>query len=109
MSLDLATFLLHAAPAEKTTIQVQTARGPQALDALLIAQTPRQKLFITLEATRRYLTHTILNDASDDIELDFLQDYEEVEELMEDAGLYGHHDGELGILYHNLLFLLMNR
>ncbi len=30
------------------------------------------------------------------------------EALLEDAGLYGAYDEELGIVYHNLLFLLMN-
>ncbi|MBC6989450.1 hypothetical protein [Hymenobacter sp. BT491] len=110
MSLDSSTFLLHTPEGEKTTIQTQTATGSiQQHDALLIAQTPGQKLFVTLEAKRRYVTLTYLSNASDDVELDFVQDYEEVEDLMEDAGLYGRHDGELGVLYHNLLFLLMNR
>ncbi|AII53220.1 hypothetical protein [Hymenobacter sp. APR13] len=44
----------------------------------------------------------------DEPEIEFLTDYEEVEALLEDAGLDGMHDGEQGILYHNLLFLLMN-
>ena len=43
-----------------------------------------------------------------DVEIDFLQDYEAVEALLEDAGLDGIYDGDQGILYHNLLFLLMN-
>ncbi|QDA61479.1 hypothetical protein [Hymenobacter jejuensis] len=109
MSLDSSTFFLHTPDAEKTTIETQTASGSvQQHDALLIAQTPRQKLFVTLDTKRRYVTLTYVDDSSDDIELDFVQDYEEVEDLLEDAGLYGRHDGELGVLYHNLLFLLMN-
>jgi|GEM_PF-2756782 len=109
MSLDSATYLLHTDAAHKTIIQTQTADGLQEHDALLIAQTYRQKLFVTLEAQRRYVMFTWPEDASGEMELDFVQDYEEVEEVMEDAGLYGSHDGEVGILYHNLLFLLMNR
>jgi hypothetical protein len=78
--------------------------------ALLIAQTQWQKLFITLEKPRRYLTHTVPPDSDDEdeVEIDFVQDYVEVEALLEDAGLDGLHDGERGVLYHNLLFLLMN-
>lgn len=108
MSLDSRTFLQHTAAAEKTIIQTRTAAGPRQYDALLIAQTSRQKLFITLEAKRRYVTHTYINDTTDEVELDFVQDYEEVEALLNDAGCYGRHAGEVGILYHNLLFLLMN-
>ncbi|HEX8348869.1 MAG TPA: hypothetical protein VF598_02835, partial [Hymenobacter sp.] len=104
-----ASFLQHTADNEKTTVHTRATngRGAQQYDALLIAQTKSQKLFITLERKRRYVTFTQLED-SDDIELDFLQDYAEVEAIMEDAGLDGIHDGERGILYHNLLFLLMN-
>ncbi|MCB2408035.1 hypothetical protein [Hymenobacter lucidus] len=109
MSLDPITFLQHTADAEKTVVYTQTPDGDeQPLPALLIAQTNRQRLFVTLEARRRYVTYSFLDDSSDDMELDFVQDYEEVEALMEDAGLFGSHDGEVGILYHNLLFLLMN-
>ncbi|GAA4013697.1 hypothetical protein GCM10022408_28510 [Hymenobacter fastidiosus] len=109
MSIDHATFLRHTPEAEKTIVYVVVDEDEtEPYDALLIAQTPRQKLFITLEARRRYLTHTLAADDDDEVELDFVQDYEEVEALLEDAGLYGtHHDG-LGMLYHNLLFLLMN-
>ncbi|MCC2548222.1 hypothetical protein LJY25_17360 [Hymenobacter sp. BT175] len=109
MSIDLATFLRHTPEAEKTTIYVQLdEEETEAYDALLIAQTPRQKLFITLEARRRYVTHTLVDDDPGEVELDFVQDYAEVEALLEDAGLYGAYDEELGILYHNLLYLLMN-
>ncbi|TGE17352.1 hypothetical protein [Hymenobacter elongatus] len=109
MSLDPATFLRHTAETEKTIIHTRTAAGdPEQHDALLIAQTYHQKLFVTLETRRRYVTHTIVDEASDEVELDFVQDYEEVETLLEDAGLYGRHEGEVGVLYHNLLFLLMN-
>ncbi|SNR62726.1 MULTISPECIES: hypothetical protein [Hymenobacter] len=108
MPLDPASFLQHAAPDEKTTVYTKAADGTiQEHPALLIAQTKTQKLFITLEKRRRYVAHTQVPD-SNDIEIDFLQDYEEIEALMEDAGLDGIHDGEQGILYHNLLFLLMN-
>jgi hypothetical protein len=109
MSLDSATLLLHTDAAQKTIIQTQTATGLQEHDALLIAQTYQQKLFVTLEAQRRYVTFTWPDDATGEVELDFVQDYEEVEALLEDAGLYGAYDGEVGILYHNLLFLLVNR
>ncbi|MCB2377987.1 hypothetical protein LGH70_10370 [Hymenobacter sp. BT635] len=109
MSLDPATFFHHAADNEKTIVYTQTVDGDmEPHDALLIAQTNRQRLFVTLEKRRRYVTYTFVDDATDDVELDFVQDYQEVEELLEDAGLYGSHDGEVGILYHNLLFLLMN-
>ncbi|AIZ64159.1 hypothetical protein PK28_11505 [Hymenobacter sp. DG25B] len=121
MSLDSATFFLHAAPSEKTTVYVHA--GPNAdhdeeeedgsqgrrCDALLIAQTYDQKLFVTLEEPRRYLTHTQLDEHSKDVEIDFLRDYEEVEEIMEEAGLAGMYNGAEGIVYHNLLFLVMNR
>lgn len=108
MSLDLPSFLLHTAPAEKTTVYTRNPDGSLREHlALLIAQTKHQKLFITVEAKRRYVTHTLHPD-SDELEIDFLQDYEQVEALLEDAGLDGIHDGEQGILYHNLLFLLMN-
>ncbi|ALD20686.1 hypothetical protein [Hymenobacter sp. DG25A] len=119
MSLDSATFFLHAAPDEKTTVYVQNAQSEfedeednhegRRCDALLIAQTYDQKLFVTLEEPRRYLTHTQLDEHSKEVEIDFLRDYEEVEEIMEEAGLAGMYNGAEGILYHNLLFLLMNR
>jgi len=108
MSLDLETFLQHAPDAEKTVIHTHKGKQRQQFPALLVAQTLRQKLFITLEAQRRYVTHTLAEDNEEEIELDFVEDYAEVEALMEDAGLYGLHDGEVGIVYHNLLFLLMN-
>ena len=108
MSLDLETFLQHAPDAEKTIIHTQKGNRRQQFPALLVAQTLNQKLFVTLEAQRRYVTHTIVEDSPDEVELDFVEDYAEVEALMEDAGLYGLHDGEVGIVYHNLLFLLMN-
>ncbi|GAB3238265.1 hypothetical protein GCM10027346_30660 [Hymenobacter seoulensis] len=109
MSLDPASFLLHTPASEKTTILIRSADGQstQPCEALLIAQTKHQRLFITLEKKRRYLTYTQVPN-SEEVEMDFLRDYEEVEALMEDAGLDGIHDGEQGILYHNLLFLLMN-
>ncbi|TGE25135.1 hypothetical protein E5K00_08030 [Hymenobacter aquaticus] len=109
MSLDPTTFFHHAADEEKTTVYTQTADGDlEPHDALLIAQTPRRRLFVTLEKRRRYLTYTFLEEDSDEVELEFVEDYQEVEELLEDAGLYGSHDGEVGIVFHNLLFLLMN-
>ncbi|RYU77777.1 hypothetical protein [Hymenobacter persicinus] len=111
MPLDSASFLHHTDPAEKTTVYTRVADGDVTeVPALLIAQTQWQKLFITLEKPRRYLTHTRPPDSADEdeLEIDFVQDYEEVEALMEDAGLDGLHDGERGMLYHNLLFLLMN-
>ncbi|OUJ74257.1 hypothetical protein BXP70_11085 [Hymenobacter crusticola] len=108
MSLDLETFLQHTPAAEKTIIHTQKRNQHQQFPALLIAQTPSQKLFVTLEAQRRYVTHTIAEDNPDELELDFVEDYAEVEAILEDAGLYGVHDGEVGIVYHNLLFLLMN-
>lgn len=109
MSLDPATFFHHAADAEKTTVYTQNADGDlEPHDALLIAQTHRQRLFVTLETRRRYVTYSFVDDSSDEVELDFVQDYQEVEDLLEDAGLYGAHDGEVGVVYHNLLFLLMN-
>lgn len=108
MSLDRATFLHHTPPAEKTVVHTRTAAGrPQQHDALLVAQTRHQKLFVTLEAQRRYLTHT-LHPGSAEVELDFVQDYEEVEALLAEAGRQGRHDGQQGVLYHNLLFLLVN-
>ncbi|UOQ64997.1 hypothetical protein [Hymenobacter volaticus] len=109
MSLDSASFFQYTPETEKTTIYVQTPDGEdmEPCDALLVAQTKQQKLYITLESKRRYLLYTQLPD-SDEMEMEFLQDYEEVEALMEDAGLDGIHDGEQGIVYHNLLFLLMN-
>ena len=58
-------------------------------------------------ARRRYLVHTEV-PGEEEPEIDFLTDYEEVEALLEDAGLDGIYDGEQGILYHNLLYLLMN-
>lgn len=108
MSLDLETFLQHAPDAEKTVIHTQENNRHQQYPALLIAQTYSQKLFVTLEAKRRYVTHTLSEENPDEIELDFVEDYAEVEALLEDAGLYGLHDGEVGVVYHNLLFLLMN-
>ena len=108
MPVDSATFLLHAPAAEKTIVESPTATGREQHAALLIAQTRQQKLFVTLEARRRYLTHTLVADSPGEVELDFVQDYAEVEALLEDAGLDGIHDGEQGIVYHNLLFLLMN-
>jgi len=108
MSLDLETFLQHTPDAEKTIIHTQKGNRRQQFPALLVAQTPQQKLFVTLEARRRYVTHTLADDNPDELELDFVEDYAEVEALLEDAGLYGQHDGEVGIVYHNLLFLLMN-
>jgi hypothetical protein len=109
MSLDSASFFQYTPETEKTTIYIQTPDGDdmESCDALLVAQTKHQKLYITLERKRRYLSYTQLPD-SDETEMEFLQDYEEVEALMEDAGLDGIHDGEQGIVYHNLLFLLMN-
>lgn len=108
MPLDLASFLHHTPENEKTTLYVHVDEETvEPYEALLVAQTRYRKLYITLEPRRRYLVHTQLKDA-DDVEIDFLQDYEEVEALIEDAGLDGIHDGEQGILYHNLLFLLMN-
>jgi hypothetical protein len=109
MALDSTSFLLHTSPEEKTTIYTKAADGTtQECQALLIAQTRTQKLFITIEKKRRYVTHTQVPGSAEEVEIDFLQDYEEVEALMEDAGLDGIHDGEQGILYHNLLYLLMN-
>ncbi|MBC8082308.1 MAG: hypothetical protein H7Z21_03795 [Hymenobacter sp.] len=109
MRLDPDIFLHHTPDAEKTVVYTQTADGElEQHPALLVAQTRRQKLFITLEAQRRYLTHTRPDDDSGDVEQDFVLDYAEVEALLEDAGLDGIHDGEQGIVYHNLLFLLMN-
>lgn len=110
MSLDPATFLHHTADAEKTVVQTRTAAGRwQQHAALLVAETRRQKLFVTLETPRRYLTHTLVEDGpAGEVELDFAQDYEEVAALMEAAGRHGTHDGAQGILYHNLLFLLLN-
>lgn len=113
MSLDTASYLLHTPENEKTVVYLHTEEEDEdedslrACPALLIAQTRDQKLFITLEPRRRYLAHTQGPDG-DEVEIEFLQDYEEVEALLEDAGLDGLHDGEQGILYHNLLFLLMN-
>ncbi|NVO32785.1 hypothetical protein [Hymenobacter lapidiphilus] len=112
MSLDTYTFLQHTTEAEKTTVYTrgEDEDGDEVLipcSALLIAQTEHQKLYITLEPRRRYLTHTLI-PGEPEPEIDFLRDYEEVEALLEDAGLDGIHDGEQGILYHNLLFLLMN-
>ncbi|UYZ63696.1 hypothetical protein [Hymenobacter weizhouensis] len=108
MPLDPATFLQHTAPAEKTVVHVRTATGQtQPHDALLVAQTPRQKLFVTLEPRRRYLTHT-QHAGPDDVELDFVQDYDEVESLLAAAGRFGPYDGQQGILYHHLLYLLVN-
>ncbi|WBO86673.1 hypothetical protein [Hymenobacter yonginensis] len=108
MSLDLASFLHHTPEREKTTVFIHVDEDEiESYDALLVAQTRHQKLFITLEPRRRYLTHTQVS-GEEEPEIDFLTDYEEVEALMEDAGLDGLHDGEQGILYHNLLFLLMN-
>ncbi|TGD79816.1 hypothetical protein [Hymenobacter wooponensis] len=109
MSLDITSFLLHTPESEKTTIHIRSAdgRNTQPCEALLIAETKHQKLYITLEKKRRYLAHTRVPN-SEEVEIDFLRDYEEVEALMEDAGLDGIHDGEQGILYHNLLYLLMN-
>jgi hypothetical protein len=109
MSLDIASFLLHTPESEKTTIHIRSAdgRSTQPCEALLIAETKHQKLYITLEKKRRYLAYTRVPN-SEEIEIDFLRDYEEVEALLEDAGLDGIHDGEQGILYHNLLYLLMN-
>ncbi|AHJ98511.1 hypothetical protein [Hymenobacter swuensis] len=108
MSLDLASFLHHTPENEKTTVFIHVDEDEIAsYDALLVAQTRFRKLFITLEPKRRYLTHTHQPD-EEEPEIDFLTDYEEVEALLEDAGLDGIHDGEQGILYHNLLFLLMN-
>ena len=111
MPLDPATYLLHTAEAEKTIIYLH---GPDddddevhACPALLIAQTKYRKLFIALETPRRYLAHTQV-PGEEEVEIEFLDDYEEVEALLEDAGLDGLHDGEQGILYHNLLYLLMN-
>ncbi|GAA3924529.1 hypothetical protein [Hymenobacter algoricola] len=111
MPLDPATFLLHTEPAAKTTVRTRAADGTEhEIAALLIAQTRDQKLFITLETPRRYLTHTRLPDGEDEdeIEIDFVQDYAEIEALLEDAGLDGLHAGERGVLYPNLLYLLMN-
>jgi hypothetical protein len=108
MPIDLASFLHHTPEREKTTVYVHLDEDEiAAYDALLIAQTRYRKLYITLEPRRRYLTHTQQPD-EEEVEIDFLQDYEEVEALLEDAGLDGIHDGEQGILYHNLLYLLMN-
>lgn len=108
MPLDLASFLHHTPESEKTTVFIHLDEDEIAsYDALLIAQTKFRKLFITLEPKRRYLTHTQV-PGEEEPEIDFLQDYEEVEALLEDAGLDGIHDGEQGLLYHNLLFLLMN-
>ena len=112
MSLDTLTFLQHTTEAEKTTVYIhgEDSDGEDVLhacEALLIARTEYQKLFITVEPRRRYLTHTQV-PGEVDVEIDFLQDYEEVEALLEDAGLDGIFDGDQGILYHNLLFLLMN-
>jgi hypothetical protein len=108
MPIDLASFLLHTPESEKTTVFIHVDEDEVAsYDALLVAQTRFRKLFITLEPRRRYLVHTQV-PGEEDVEIDFLQDYEEVEALLEDAGLDGTHDGEQGILYHNLLFLLMN-
>jgi hypothetical protein len=108
MSLDLASFLHHTPESEKTTIYLHTDEETiTSYEALLVAQTRFRKLFITLEPKRRYLVHTAV-PGEEEPEIDFLQDYEEVEALLEDAGLDGIHDGEQGILYHNLLFLLMN-
>ncbi|MCA8831082.1 hypothetical protein [Hymenobacter pini] len=108
MPIDLASFLHHTPESEKTTVYVHLDEDEiAAYDALLIAQTRYRKLYITLEPKRRYLIHTQQPD-SEEVEIDFLQDYEEVEALLEDAGLDGIHDGEQGILYHNLLYLLMN-
>jgi len=108
MPLDSASFWHHTAPAEKTTVYVRAAdESLREIPALLIAQTRDQHLFITLEQPRRYVTHTWLPDEEEQ-EIDFLEDYAEVEALLEDAGLDGLHDGERGIVYHNLLFLLMN-
>jgi hypothetical protein len=108
--IDPETFLLHTPDAEKTVVYVHTPDGDiEQYPALLVAQTHRRKLFITLEARRRYLTHTLVEDGPpDEVEQEFLDDYAEVEDLMEDAGLDGIHDGEQGIVYHNLLYLLMN-
>ncbi|MBC6609299.1 hypothetical protein H8B15_00075 [Hymenobacter sp. BT507] len=108
MPIDLTSFLQHTPEGEKTSVFIHVDEETiETYDALLIAQTRYRKLFITLEPKRRYLVHTQVVDA-EEIEIDFLQDYEEVEALLEDAGLDGIHDGEQGILYHNLLFLLMN-
>ncbi|QJX45488.1 hypothetical protein HMJ29_00455 [Hymenobacter taeanensis] len=108
MSLDIASFLLHTPESEKTTVFIHIDEETVIpYEALLVAQTRFRKLFITLEPKRRYLTHTQLPD-EEQPEIDFLQEYEEVEALLEDAGLDGIHDGEQGILYHNLLYLLMN-
>lgn len=108
MPLDLTSFLHHTPESEKTTLFIHVDEETvETYEALLIAQTRFRKLFITLEPKRRYLVHTQSAD-SEEVEIDFLRDYEEVEALLEDAGLDGIHDGEQGILYHNLLFLLMN-
>lgn len=108
MPIDLASFLHHTPESEKTTVFIHIDEDEIAsYDALLVAQTRFRKLYITLEPTRRYLVHTYHPD-EEEPEIDFLTDYEEVEALLEDAGLDGIHDGEQGILYHNLLFLLMN-
>ncbi|HEX8426330.1 hypothetical protein [Hymenobacter sp.] len=109
MSLDLASFYQYTPENEKTTVYIQTPDGEEMepCDALLVAQTKFRKLYITLERRRRYLVFTQVPD-SEELEMEFLHDYEEVETLLEDAGLDGIHDGEQGILYHNLLYLLMN-
>ena len=112
MSLDILTYLQHTTEAEKTTFYTHEEDEDgedtlQAREALLIACTQYQKLFITLEPRRRYLTHSQV-PGEEEVEIDFLQDYEEVEAILEDAGLDGIYDGDQGILYHNLLFLLMN-
>ncbi|AII53219.1 hypothetical protein [Hymenobacter sp. APR13] len=50
MPLDPATYLLHTAAAEKTTVYVHLDEDTvEAYEALLIAQTRHQKLFITVE------------------------------------------------------------
>ena len=107
--IDPATFLLHTPEAEKTIVYTQTPDGDiEQHPALLVAQTRHRKLFITLETRRRYLVHTFTADEPDEPEQEFVDDYAEVEELLEDAGLDGIHDGEQGLVYHNLLYLLMN-
>ena len=129
MALDLATFLQYAPAAEKLTVWLPAAAADAAYNdedyaasggeddddlracpALLIAQTPRQQAFVVLTAPRRYLLRTLAPDAPADAEpeLDLLPDYESLEALLDEAALYGRHQDGAGLLYHNLLFLLLN-
>ena len=134
MALDLATFLQYAPDAEKMTVWVHSPasvypadegdddaagyapdddeddEAPRAHLALLIAQTPRQQAFVVLTTPRRYLIRTMPPEVQNEAEaeLDLLPDFEQLETLLDEAALYGRHQDGAGLLYHNLLFLLLN-